>query len=76
MLALIVPIVALAALWLFAPGLSRRIRGVATILLWCAAHLDGIADAVDDLLPHWFAGLGGMARYARQRAKGYLAEVR
>lgn len=72
---ILIALASLAALWLFTPGLSRRIRGVADIGLAICAYMYGIADAVEDLLPHWAAGFWDMWRYARTRAKGYLAEV-
>ena len=54
----------------------RFVRDIVGVLLWVAAHLDGMADAMDDLFPSWIAGTMDMLKYARLRARGYLAEAK
>ena len=54
---------------------GRFCRGLATVLLWCAAHLDAAADTLQDLGPHVWRVIREMGEYQRKQARAYLAEA-
>lgn len=55
---------------------GRFCRRLATVLLWCAAHLDATADTLQDLGPHVWRVLREMGEYQRRQARGYWAEAK
>jgi len=54
---------------------GRFCRGLATVLLWCAAQCEGAADSLQDLGPHVWRAVQEMREYQRRQARAYLAEA-
>lgn len=51
-------------------------RGLATILLWCAAQSEAVADTRRDLGPHIWNGICELWRYQQRQANSYWQEVK